>query len=514
VIADSTSVVGNRIGTDAAGGAAIPNAGSGVILDSAGNTVSGNQISGNGVEGLELDGDAATGNHVTGNLVGTDAAGTAALPNGGNGIFVDASDNQVGGTTAADRNVVSGNGGTGIVISKVTSSTPPAGNTIEGNYVGVSASGAPLGNALNGIFVFQAGANDIGGTDPGSGNVISANARGLYLSLSGPGNVVYGNMIGTNPAGTSAAGFGNTGPGIRVEGSNGTTIGGPTATTRNVISGNGAEGIDLEVATTTDIEGNRIGTDVTGAVDLGNATDGVLVSDSPTNTIGGTTAAQANVISGNDQNGVRVTGKTTKANKVLANLIGTQADGTSPLPNTGDGVLIDGKAKKTAVGGAGARRNVISGNGAAGVFVDSGTGNAIRQNSISANGGLGIDLHAAGVNPNDAGDADTGANLGQNYPVVSSAVAGGGTTTVAGTLDSTASATFTVDVFWSPTRDPSLFGEGLTYLGSVTATTGLGGHATFSSAFAGAIPAGSWVTMTATDSKGNTSEFSQAKKST
>jgi len=276
--------------------------------------------------------------------------------------------------------VVSGNGGNGIVVFKVFSSTPPAGNTVEGNYVGVSANGRRrIGNTLNGIFRVPGGREHHRGTDPGSGNVISANARGLYVSTSDVGTVCTGPHR-DQPGLGRPPWLRQRRSGIRVEDTLGTTIGGPTATTRNVISGNGGEGVDLEGASGTGIVGNYIGTDITGTLDLGNVTDGVLANASPKNTIGGAAPGQGNVISGNDANGVRVSGSTSKANKVLGNLIGTQKDGTSALGNTGDGVLIDGKAGKTAVGGTGAKANVIANNGAAGVFVDSGKGNAMRQN--------------------------------------------------------------------------------------------------------------------------------------
>src|SRR5439155_25520685 len=106
-----------------------------------------------------------------------------------------------------------------------------------------------------------------------------------------------------------------------------------------------------------------------------------------------------------------------------------------------------------------------------------------------------------------------GANLRQNYPIVTSATSSGGSTTVKGTLNSKANATFDVDVFWSPARDASLFGEGQTFLGTFTVTTDGSGDGSFSHSLSGAVPAGSWVTMTATDAKGNTSEFSKARKS-
>jgi len=513
--ANDTTLQGNMIGTNATGSAAVPNNSSGVAVTGSLSEILGNVISGNASEGVSLSGDLASDNTLMGNLIGTDATGSAAVPNG-NGIFVDAPNNQIGGGLPSARNVVSGNSGSGVVVAQSVSSVPPAGNQIEGNYVGLAASGsAPLGNALNGILVFDAGANDIGGTGSADGNVISANGRGVYVSASGPGNVVYGNLIGTDATGTTTGDFGNDGPGIRVEDTAGTTIGGTKATTRNVISGNQAEGIDLEGASGTQILGNYIGTDVTGTLDRGNLDDGILVNGSDKNTIGGAKAGDTNVISGNDGNAIHLDAKTSKSNKVLGNLIGTQKDGSSSLGNNLNGILVEGKAGKTTIGGTTAKaRNVVANNGAAGVFVDSGTGNAIRENAIYGNGSLGIDLHPAGVNANDAGDPDKGANLGQNYPVVTSAVSSGGITTVVGTLNSTANATFQVDVFWGPIRDPSLFGEGQVFLGTLSVTTDGSGNVTFSAPFAGTVPAGSWVTATATDAKGNTSEFSQAKKST
>ena len=160
----------------------------------------------------------------------------------------------------------------------------------------------PLGNQLNGMLLFEAGANTIGGTDPGAGNVISANARGLYISTSDDGNVVYRNLIGTDASGSATPGFGNAGPGIRVEDTAGTTIGGAGAN-RNVISGNGAEGIDVEGGSDTEIVGNFIGTDATGTLALGNTDDGVLANGSLGNIIGSGKAGESNVVSGNGGTG-------------------------------------------------------------------------------------------------------------------------------------------------------------------------------------------------------------------
>jgi hypothetical protein len=136
-------------------------------------------------------------------------------------------------------------------------------------------------------------------------------------------------------------------------------------------------------------------------------------------------------------------------------------------------------------------------------------GNAIRGNSIHSNGGLGIDLGGDGVTPNDPGDADTGPNQLQNFPVLSVALAGG-STWVTGTLNGLANTTFTLDFYASAAADPSGFGEGARYLGSAVVTTDGSGNAHFEVVLAAPTAPGEVVTATATDPAGNTSEFSRA----
>src|SRR5206468_3769342 len=136
---------------------------------------------------------------------------------------------------------------------------------------------------------------------------------------------------------------------------------------------------------------------------------------------------------------------------VRGNYIGTNINGTAGVPNVGSGLSL-AQGTNTTVGGTGAGEgNLIAFNTKAGVIVGSATtsssGNVIRGNAISSNGALGIDLFPTGATANDAGDADTGSNDLQNFPVLTSASSRGGSTSVAGTLHSTASGAFKLDFY-------------------------------------------------------------------
>src|SRR5262249_60807724 len=120
--------------------------------------------------------------------------------------------------------------------------------------------------------------------------------------------------------------------------------------------------------------------------------------------------------------------------------------------------------------------NVSSLNAGRGVRVESGTGNAILGNSISFNGGLGIDLGPVGVTPNDPGDPDPGANLLQNFPILSSVVLSPNSTEISGTLNSLATLTFRIELFSNVVCDASGNGPGLRPLGAVDAITDEGGN--------------------------------------
>jgi hypothetical protein len=160
------------------------------------------------------------------------------------------------------------------------------------------------------------------------------------------------------------------------------------------------------------------------------------------------------------------------------------------------------------------QNNVIANNGHSaapgnsGVIVVGGQGNVIRGNSIYGNAFLGIDLGDDGVTLNNS-QGHSGANRFQNFPVLTGVATAGGNATVQGTLSSTPNTTFVLDFFASAAFGLGGFGQGQTYLGSVTVTTDAGGNASFSFT-AALVPGQSVITATATDPAGNTSEFSAA----
>ena len=291
----------------------------------------------------------------------------------------------------------------------------------------------------------------------------------------------------------------------------GNTVGGLSAAARNAISGN-PTGVLIFVASGNLVEGDYIGTDPTGASAIGNTGDGVEIELSSTaNTIGGTVGGAGNVISGNTGSGVEITGSGAMGNLVAGNLIGTDVTGTAALGNVLDGVLIDNGASNNSIGattaGAG---NTIADNTNDGVQVvgNGTTGNPIRGNSIFANGVLGIELGTSGVpSTNVLGGAGTGPNNGQNYPVLTlvSYMPGTGTT-IAGNINTTPNTTVFVDFYSDTVEAPNGYGQGQTYVGSVTVTTTGDGNASFTY-LSTSLPRNAIVTATATD-PGNTSEFS------
>ena len=462
------------------------------------------------------------GNVIEGNFIGTNVTGTVDLGNVLNGVDINGvPNNTVGGVTAAARNVISGNSDDGVDLN----SSGATGNTIQGNFIGTDSTGAvALPNADDGVTI-SAGVNNntIGGTVTAARNIISGNGgEGIDIRGAGAtGNKVQGNFIGTDVNGTSDLAnsiegviITNNASNNTIGGTSGTTPGGPCTGACNVISGNNSDGVEIATAGATGnkVQGNYIGTDVTGTVALGNNDHGVNVLFAPNTTIGGTGTGEGNVISANaafvSGGGVSIFGSSATGNLVQGNLIGTDVTGTANLGNQDDGVKISGSASSNTVGGtvAGAR-NTIAFNTGDGVFVSSGTGNDILSNSIFSNTEMGIDLGTNGVTTNDAGDADSGANNLQNFPVLTSAV--NGSITIQGTLNSTANITFRIEFFSNTVCDTSGFGEGKTFLGSTNATTDGTGNISFSATLAATVSPGSFITATATDPGNNTSEFSQ-----
>jgi uncharacterized repeat protein (TIGR01451 family) len=389
-----------------------------------------------------------------------------------------------------------------------------SGNNIEGNFIGLNAASAPnLGNGETGVVISGGMNNTVGGTTVAARNCISSNiAHGILVLGPASGNNIRGNFIGTDAAGAVA--FGNISDGISmVSGSNNVNnniIGGATAGAGNLVSGNVGAGVRLLSAGTSNlVQGNLIGTDATGLQGVGNNGSGVEIIEAANNTIGGSTIAARNVVSGNSFNGVRINGVPATGNLVQGNYIGLGIDGARPLGNRQGGIYFINSPSLNTIGGAAVgQANAIAFNGLAGVFVETGNQNQIISNSIFSNDGLGIDLSPIGVTVNDATDADAGPNNLQNFPVLTLASSAPGGMSVQGSLTSTPSTSFTLQFFSSSGCDPAGHGEGRTFLGSASVTTGAGGVAAINLILANVPALGESITATATDPQGNTSEFS------
>jgi CSLREA domain-containing protein len=480
-------VAGNRIGTNELGDMAVPN-GTGVRIVSGAqdNTIGGsnpgegNLISGNSWNGVFLLSEDTDGNVVCGNTIGLNQAGDAALPNGWQGveIYQGPEFNVIGGSTAGCRNMISGNASDGVRITGATT----GGNTVSGNWIGLDVTGAlDRGNGANGVNIGVGTSNNVIGSETsGEGNVISGNASdGVEISGTGTnGNRVIGNYIGANASGM--ADVGNDFSGVKVlSGPVSTEIGGNTPGERNVIAGNGGSGISIEGSGTDDtiIFGNYIGLDQTGFAAIPNDGNGVIISNGPQGTVvGGDLAAERNIISGNSLFGVSIIGTGTTGSVVEGNYIGVNATGLVPVGNGYPGVGAQNNANVNTIG----PQNLIAHNAGDGVYVDNVSQITITQNSIHSNTEQGIDLVAP-------------ANGGILQPSVFGTSPG--SILVQG---SGAPPDGTVEVFANPDMD----GEGKTYLGSTTA----GG----SGAWSITVPCVSdrYLTATATDLAGNTSEFS------
>jgi titin len=400
------------------------------------------------------------------------------------------------------------------------------GNSVQGCFIGVNANGtAALANGGYGIGLFAGAAgNRIGGVTPGAGNVIAGN-KDYGVLIGGEGtdrNVVQGNLVGTDATGGRALPNGSFGI-LVYGGARDNTIGGTVAGAGNVISGNRSVGVSLTGSGTDGnvMQGNWIGSDAAGLVAIPNSSAGIQVSGGAKgNVIGGTALRTGNLISGNTGHGVSIVGDGTTGTVVQGNFIGTDITGTTPLANTVNGVDLAAGAQNNTVGGSNSGAgNRIGGNRGSGIFVTGATtlGNALRGNLLFRNGALGINLvggtqNSAQVTANDAGDADTGPNNLQNYPVITAATIAGGETILTGTLNSTPGATFALDFFASPEAHTSGYGEGAVYLGSATVTADASGNAAFEFRAPGSL-VNQFITTTATNgTTGDTSEFSQAKK--
>jgi hypothetical protein len=437
VAADQIVVTGNHdliendsLGTDfynpeESGEGAYPEGGYGVLIEGSNNTVRSCVISGNAISGVAIDG--GSNNLIVSNHIGTDFAGTKAIPNGYGGveIFGGAFNNTIGGTSSTLGNLISGNAspatahysGVDIVGAGTTR------NVVEGNFIGTDITGTvALANANAGVTI-AGGATDntIGGTANGLGNLISGNGGPLAsypgVAITGAGttgNVLAGNLIGTDITGNHP--LGNAGGGVVISnGASNNAIGGTVGLSRNHISGNLRNGIEITGTGTSNnvVAGNDIGTNFNGTAAIPNGTPGstspntgcgILIDSGATNnSIGGAVLDSTNLVSGNAQNGIGIDGNGTSGNVVQGNSIGTNLNETAAIPNgtigstIGSGIVISAGANHNTIGGAGLLSgNLISGNLSNGVEI---TG-ASSSNNVVAGNDIGTDVAGTAAIPN------------------------------------------------------------------------------------------------------------------
>lgn len=345
------------------------------------------------------------------------------------------------------------------------------------------------------------------------------NQAGILIEgENGINNSIEGNFIGTDINGVIA--LSNSNGIVLTNGATNNRIGGNHGGARNVISGNSDSGVAIFSLNTNNnlIQGNFIGTNAYGTAAVGNL-DGIWLGDGTVgNTIGGTTPAERNIISGNDTFGVSINNAGTAYNRVYGNFIGTDVSGTAAVPN-GGGVVFTLGARNNYIGGpfSGAG-NTIAFNRGHGIKFhgDAGNGNWIARNSIHSNGYMGIDLipetnghESDGVTFNDHLDTDNGPNYLQNFPVIGRFSQADGI--IYGYLRSNPGQTYTLEFFSSGMCDELHHGEGERFITSEVVTTDEEiGHTSFSAIVHDPIPFDVFLTATATFAiSGSTSEFSR-----
>ena len=563
--ASYVTVTGNKIGCDRTGTYAMPN-NQGIYITSAAhdNCIGGenetdrNIISGNTDAAVVMDGMNVRNNVVKGNYIGLAVSGAVPLSNH-YGVIIQAmaNSNVVGGNTAGARNVISANSEIGVYIQSADS------NHVCGNYIGIDKSGTftfvderDTSLQANGVEINSDGRNNvIGGSTEAERNIISGNkVYGCIYYGHCAYNNIAGNYIGTDVTGSVAI---PNATGICVDGSsNHNTM------ENNLLSGNRSYGLFIVTRETDSniFRGNYVGCDATGQLALPNDVGLMLAADAKGNYI------ENNIFSGNRYAGIEVTDYGTDGNIITGNRIGTNAAGTAALPNENGiivsalvhdldisnniissnsqfgvvltdkadnvhvynnkigvgvtleplgngstGVLVSGGAHDNTIGGHG-EGNIIAYNDTAAIMLmDSNTvNNRISQNAIYGNGMAGIDIYPWGDNANDEGDTDEGCNHLMNCPQIMSVVRdrNDGHTVVSGAIDCINPQLCEIELFvaYNPS---SLVREGYRYVASVTPNDN--GRWTASVSGLGAEEV---LVATATDSNGNTSEYSLYAAST
>jgi len=434
----TTNANGNRvlncvIGCDITGARALPNLRGGMLLDGGArdNRIGGdsistrNLISGNEAAGITIQGSETESNALAGNLIGLDGTGVLPLGNTGQGIVIQdrAHRTVIGDSTSSRSNCISGNDGDGIRIVGIGCVE----NLVVGNFIGTDTSGyASIGNGRqsgHGILIGDgASRNRIGGAGDEAGNVISGNWGSGVLISDGSQNEVMGNLIGVSVGSISSA---PNAAGVTIrDGSAFNVIGGTEPGTGNVISGNRGAIFPLGTGVAilgsgTDhnrVIGNMVGADVTGTRALRNGSCGILIGDGAQfNVIGGSTAPERNIISGNGfgtltvelGTGVHLFGTGTRQNEIRGNYVGVGNDGILPVLNLGNGIgLYDGASDNIIGGAVPDDGNLITANKAYGVYIaDAATrANTIRRNLIYDNDSMAIRIRGGAQNGVQAPD--------------------------------------------------------------------------------------------------------------
>ncbi len=321
---------------------------------------------------------------------------------------------------------------------------------------------------------------------------------GINLDSAAHGSVIAGNFIGTDASGAEARGNTN---GVNIWGQDSITVGGTTPAARNVISGNTSYGVFMFGNPQVHLPSSiRILGNLIGTDKTGTARLGNGLDG-----IGGAGSnwtITGNVISGNGFSGISGTGP---GSVIQGNFIGTDVTGTQAMGNGSHGIFAAFNGT-LAVGGTNADdRNVIAFNSNRGVNLSSTIRAALLGNAIHGNGSLGIDLGENGVTNNDAGDVDTGANGLQNFPILTGITRATTNSTVRGRLNSTPFRSFLVQFFASSSPDPSGHGEGQRFLGELIVSTDNNGDVRdaegnlgFAHTIDGVLPLFDAVTATAT----------------
>ena len=550
----SNTILNSYIGTNVLGTAALPNGGNGLVIYGDHNIIGssaangGNLISGNTGDGLHIR--FVENVTIRGNIIGARHDRVAALPNSEVGVYLESPvAAMVGGSVYGEGNTISGNVGDGILVSR----SAEGGSTVQvvGNTIGGGEAGAEIGNGANGVQFYEVTTGP-GGPNSIRDNLINNNASKGVLVRYSDGVVIRANDIGIYD-GTMDAG--NAQDGISLQSSTQAVIGG-AGSDRNLIGGNDGYGIGVTGPSSASIVGNWIGVGSDGIAVVGNG-HGIRVAGALPGLVIGV-AGNGNVISGNTRGIViddGITGVSMQGNVIglnpamtakMANtetaimmgghdhIIGGDAPGAGNIiaGNTGAALRIgDGgghqiignhigtnAALATGLGnaygiynfdasGMTLRDNIIAHNTWSGVRLEGGQNNAVLGNRVFSNGEYNIDIVPnVGPNANDTLDVDQGPNKGQNHPEILSATVSGMNLQFAGKLRSKANTSYRVEYFQATSCHGTGMGQANSYIGHEMVMTDGSGEASL--AFLGSNGQNSgFVTATATDPDGNTSEF-------